>query len=197
MIRPGLKFNQDIPDQVNPHSPWPVSCQFCLNFTGKCYHKILRMKFSLLAVWMMVCIQGWAQGASVKIALSRDTVLLGNAFYLVYTFELKDANFKAPAIQGGLVLGQSLMNNTSFVDGQLKAVSSQRYLIQPSHSGPFVIPATTIESSSGDIDVPSIEVYVKENPSHLEEDPEEDKEWKTRDILTIKNHTPSRKTKKL
>lgn len=155
------------------------------------------MKFLLISVLVLTRLAGWAQQGSVKIAVSRDTVLLGNAFYLVYTFELKDAQFKAPDIRDGIILGQSLMNNTSFVDGQMKAISSQRYLIQPSHSGLFTIPATTISSSSGDIDVPAIEIYVKDNPSRLEEDPEVDKDWKTRDILTSKNISPTRKTKKI
>ncbi len=155
------------------------------------------MKFTLSLLFVIPYLTGWGQNGNVKIAISRDTVLLGNPFYLIYTFELKDAQFKAPVIQDGIILGQSLMNNTSFVDGQMKAISSQRYLIQPSHSGVFTIPATSIKSSSGDIDVPAIEIYVKENPSGLEEDPEEDKEWKNRDILTNKNTNPARKTKKL
>lgn len=155
------------------------------------------MKFTLSLLFVLPFLAGWGQNGNVKIAISRDTVLLGNAFYLIYTFELKDAQFKAPVIQDGIILGQSLMNNTSFVDGQMKAISSQRYLIQPSHAGIFTIPATTIKSSSGDIDVPAINIYVKENPSGLEEEPEEDKEWKNRDILTNKNTNPARKTKKI
>jgi hypothetical protein len=155
------------------------------------------MKFTLSLLFVISFLTGWGQNEKVKIAISRDTVLLGNAFYLIYTFELKDAQFKAPMIQDGIILGQSLMNNTSFMDGQMKAISSQRYLIQPSHSGLFTIPATIIKSSSGDIDVPAIEVYVKENPSGREEDPEEDKEWKNRDILIDKNTNPARKTKKI
>jgi len=157
------------------------------------------MKIILFLVLVLISVPGWSQNGNVKIAISRDTVLLGNAFYLIYTFELKDAQFKTPEIKNGVIIGQSLMNNTSFVDGQLRAISSQRYLIEPAHPGPFIIPATTIISSSGDIEVPSIEVYVKDNPSKLEEEPEQDKEWKTRDILTNKNtnSSPSRKTKKI
>lgn len=155
------------------------------------------MKFLLISALVLTRLAGWSQQGNVKIAVSRDTVLLGNAFYLVYTFELKDAQFKAPDIRNGIILGQSLMNNTSFVDGQMKAISSQRYLIQPSQTGLFTIPATTISSSSGDIDVPAIEIYVKDNPSRLEEDPEADKDWKNRDILTSKNTSPARKTKKI
>ncbi|MDZ4710654.1 MAG: BatD family protein [Saprospiraceae bacterium] len=155
------------------------------------------MKFILAPLLFLITFAVRAQNGTVKIAISRDTVLLGNAFYLIYTFELKEALFKAPDIQDGTILGQSMMNNTSFVDGQMKAISSQRYLIQPAHAGRFTIPATTIKSSSGDVEVPSIEVYVKENPSNLEEDPEEDNEWKNKDILINKNVNPSRKTKKI
>jgi len=159
--------------------------------------KRINMKFILAPLLVLITLAVRAQNGNVKIAISRDTVLLGNAFYLIYTFELKDAHFKPPEIQDGIILGQSMMNNTSFVDGQMKAISSQRYLIQPAHAGAFTIPGTTIKSSSGDVEVPSIEVYVKENPSNLEEDPEADKEWKNKDILNNKNVSPGRKTKKI
>jgi hypothetical protein len=138
-----------------------------------------------------------SQQPTLHISISRDTVLLGNAFYVQYTFDSKDGQFIAPDIKDGDVISQSFSSNTSIIDGEIKALHRQKYLIQPSHTGVFIIPGTSIKTSgpTGDIEVPQVQIVVKENPNQLEIDPEDDKDWILVDILAGK--IVKRKTKKL
>ncbi len=141
-----------------------------------------------------------AQQTVLNIAVSRDTVLLGNAFYIQYSFDMKDARLVTPSIKGGEVIAQNFVSNTSIIHGEIKVMHRQRYLIKPSQAGSFTIPATLIKSAAndtnGDLEIPSVEIYVKENPNNLVQDPEEDQSWQFNDILQGKN-TSKRKSKKI
>ena len=138
-----------------------------------------------------------SQQPTLNISISRDTVLLGNAFYIQYTFDSKNAQFIAPDIKDGDVISQSFSSNTSIMDGEIKALHKQKYLIQPSHTGVFIIPGTIIKTSGsiGDIEVPQVQIIVKENPNQLDIDPEDGKEWLLIDFLA--GNIVKRKSKKL
>lgn len=139
-----------------------------------------------------------SQSTTVGIAVSRDTILLGNQFYVQYTFDSKDGQFIAPNLKDADIIGQNFVSSTSLINGEIKAVHKQKYLIQPLSAGIFTIPATIIKSgdtSGADVDVPSLEIYVRQNPNHVSEDPEEDRSWQFKNILEGK--VGSRKSKRL
>lgn len=139
----------------------------------------------------------YSQNPTLHVAISRDTVLLGNAFWVMYTFDSQDGQFATPKIEDGDIISQSFSSNTSIQDGEIKAFHRQKLLIQPSGIGTFTIPSTVIKTSgqSGDIEVPMVQIIVKPNPQRLEIDPEEDKNWQTIDILAGK--AIKRKSKRL
>ncbi len=141
-----------------------------------------------------------AQATTLNIAISRDTVLLGNAFYVQYSYDMKDAQFIAPEIKGSEVIGQNFVSNTSIINGEIKVMHKQRYLIQPSETGEYTIPPTIVKSGAsdtgGDLEIPAVQIYVKPNPKKMDQDPEEDKSWQFIDILKGKP-TTKRKSKKL
>ena len=39
------------------------------------------------------------------------------------------------------------------------------------------------DRSGGDLDVPAVEIYVKQNPNRIEEDTEDDRSWQFKNIL--------------
>ncbi len=155
------------------------------------------MKPILIISCLVLCIPLMAQQPTLQISISRDTVLLGNAFYIQYTFDSKDGQFLAPEIKDGDIISQSFSSSTSIINGEIKALHRQKYLIQPTRSGAFIIPGTSIKTSgnTGDIEVPQVVITVKENPTLLELDPEDDKDWLLVDILAGK--IVKRKSKKL
>ena len=138
------------------------------------------MKKILILIFSFGALVLQSQSATVSIAVSRDTVLLGNQFYVQYTFDSKDGVFIAPDLKDAEIIGQNFVSNTSLINGEIKAVHKQKYLIQPLSAGLFTIPSTMIKSgdrSGGDLDVPAVEIYVKQNPNRIEEDPEDDRSW--------------------
>lgn len=141
----------------------------------------------------------FAQDAHISIAISRDTVLLGNAFYIQYSFDSKDGDMITPDIKNAEIIGQNFMSSTSIMNGEIKSIHKQRYLIQPTQIGTFTIPGTSIKTSnhvSDDVAIPDVSIYVVANPSHLEINPEEDNSWQ---FTEIKPGTsgPKRKSRKL
>ncbi|MBP8942067.1 MAG: BatD family protein [Saprospiraceae bacterium] len=156
------------------------------------------MKKILILIFSFGVLVLQSQSATVSIAVSRDTVLLGNQFYVQYTFDSKDGVFIAPDLKDAEIIGQNFVSNTSLINGEIKAVHKQKYLIQPLSAGLFTIPSTMIKSgdrSGGDLDVPAVEIYVKQNPNRIEEDPEDDRSWQFKNILEGK--ASGRKSKRL
>jgi BatD DUF11 like domain len=141
----------------------------------------------------------FAQDSHISIAVSRDTILLGNAFYVQYSFDSKDGQMITPDIKNAQIIGQNFMSSTSITNGEIRSVHIQKYLIQPTQSGPFTIPGSSIKTStheSGDLDIPDVTIYVMPNPQHLEIDPEEDSNWQFNEIKPGIGG-PKRKSKKL
>ncbi len=162
----------------------------------------MKKRFSIFT-FILVSISTMAQNSGIKIALSRDTILLGNAFYVQYTFNAEDAQFIPPSIKDAEILNQNFMSNTSFINGEMKSEHKQQFLIQPSKTGMFIIPATVIkihqDGKRSEVDVPDIAIYVKPNPGNLREDPEIDESWQSQEIVPGKTHDKviKRKTVKL
>ncbi|MEP7269323.1 MAG: BatD family protein [Saprospiraceae bacterium] len=155
------------------------------------------MKSFFVFVFSLAFFSIIAQSSTVEIAVSRDTVLLGNAFYIQYTFDSQDGQFLEPEVKDGVILEQSFSSNTSITNGEVKAVHKQKYLIQPKHAGVFSMPGTVIKSSNtlGDIEVPMVQIVVKPNPDTIEEGPEVDSDWQFIDLTQGK--TLKRKSKRI
>lgn len=93
------------------------------------------MKKILILIFSFGALVLQSQSATVSIAVSRDTVLLGNQFYVQYTFDSKDGVFIAPDLKDAEIIGQNFVSNTSLINGEIKAVHKQKYLIQPLSAG--------------------------------------------------------------
>jgi hypothetical protein len=132
------------------------------------------------------------------IAISRDTIYHGNAFYLLYTIGGNQLSLPTLTIEHADILSQSSSSNTSILNGEIKTSHKQKFLIRPHAPGLFVIPTRTIQSGKGQnesTEFPRIEVYVKPNPNQIEEEPEMDSRWQTNTLSM--DSSSKRKTKKL
>ncbi|HNR08886.1 MAG TPA: BatD family protein [Saprospiraceae bacterium] len=152
------------------------------------------MKYPIFFLLSLVAGQLTGQAGDVRVSVSRDTVLLGNAFFVQYTINRNDLRFRTPEFQDGHLLSQSSTSNTSIQDGKVQFQSTHRFLIQPERAGVFTIPSISLPGTT----IPAVEIYVQDNPQGLLEDPETDMEWSKRDLFhdsPVKN--PVRKTRKL
>lgn len=141
----------------------------------------------------------FSQDNHISIAISRDTILLGNSFYVQYSFDSKDGDMITPDIKNAEIIGQNFMSSTSIMNGEIRSVHKQRYLIQPTQIGTFTIAGSSIKTSnheSGDLVIPDVSIYVLANPQHLEIEPEEDNSWQFNEIKPGMGG-PKRKSRKL
>ena len=152
------------------------------------------MRYQFIFLLSLFTSQLPAQAGDIKVSVSRDTIFLGNAFFIQYTISRNDVRFHAPEFQGSHILSQSTMSNTSVQDGKVQFMVTHRYLVQPERAGVFTIPAITLAGTGAETTIPAIEIYVHDNPGGLQEDPEGDPDWINRDAAV---KIPVRKTRKL
>lgn len=156
------------------------------------------MKYRYIFLLSLFASQLPGQAGDIRVSVSRDTIFLGNAFFIQYTIGRNDVRFRAPEFEDSHILSQSTTSNTSVQDGKVQFQVTHRYLVQPERAGVFTIPSITLAGTGVQTTIPAIEVYVQDNPGGLQEDPEEDPDWINRDRLhdsAVKN--PVRKTRKL
>lgn len=156
------------------------------------------MKFPFIFFISLMADHLAGQAGDIRVSVSRDTLFLGNAFFIQYTISRNDIRFRAPEFQDSHILSQSTMSNTTMQDGKVQFVVTHRFLIQPEKAGVFTIPSITLAGTGAETTIPAIEIYVNENPDGLQEDPEGDPDWMNRDRIhgsPVKN--PVRKTRKL
>ncbi len=77
------------------------------------------MKSILIISCLMWTLPLRAQQPTLQISISRDTILLGNAFYIQYTFDSKDGQFLAPDIKEGDIISQSFSSSSSIINGEI------------------------------------------------------------------------------
>lgn len=152
------------------------------------------MKYPFIFLLSLFASQVPGQSGDIRVSVSRDTILLGNAFFIQYTIGRNDVRFRAPEFQDSHILSQSTMSNTSIQDGKVQFMVTHRYLVQPERAGVFTIPSITLAGPGAETTIPAVEIYVHDNPEGLQEDPEGDPDWVNRDAA-VKN--PVRKTRKL
>lgn len=160
---------------------------------------MMKLKHSSIIVLLAFSfLHSYAQDAHITLAISRDTVLLGNAFYVQYSFDSKDGQITTPLINPSMIIGQTFKSSTSIINGEVKAIHKQRYLIQPTQEGLFYIPPTSLKSDSqlNNEETPEVTIYVKANPQNIEMDPEDDSSWQFNEVKPVIGSS-KRKSKKL
>ncbi len=156
------------------------------------------MKYRYVFLLSLIASQLPGQAGDIRVSVSRDTIFLGNAFFILYSISRNDVRFRAPEFEDSYILSQSTTSNTSVQDGKVQFQVTHRYLVQPERAGVFTIPSITLAGTGAETTIPAIEIYVHDNPGGLQEDPEGDPDWINRDRLhgsAVKN--PVRKTRKL
>ncbi len=159
------------------------------------------MKSSHFIFFVTLCffaLPGLSQDTHIAIAVSRDTVLLGNAFYVQYSFDAQDGHIITPEIKGAKIIGQNFVSSTSVINGEIKSLHKQKYLIEPVEEGIFTIPGSSFKSAKNEssADIPDVTIFVKSNPGHLEIEPEDDSSWQFNEIKPGIGG-PKRKSRKL
>jgi len=106
------------------------------------------------------------QDAQFSIAVSNDSILLGNHFEVTFTMENTNGrNFQTPDFKGfQIVGGPSQSSQMSIINGEMTQKKSWTYYLEPSDIGNYYIEPASIETDDGILETAPIEVLVVPNP---------------------------------
>lgn len=123
----------------------------------------------------LLCLLGglgaaWAQpseGASFELNFSYDTIGLEETLTLNYTLHNTQAvgQFTLPNFTNGqLVAGPMVSQSISSINGHVTRKCTYTYVLKPENLGLLFLPATTIETEAGWLDLPEQTVVVVADP---------------------------------
>ena len=121
----------------------------------------LSILFLLTAVSSIV-----AQEVKFSVAVSSDTLLVGNYLELKYTIENAQPNgFEPPSFANmEIVGGPNTSTSISIVNGEMTQSASYSYYLKPPDIGAYTIPPAFLKNGDSGIETPPIEIYVLPNP---------------------------------
>jgi len=128
----------------------------------------------LLLVTFSVCVQfSFAQTPKFSVAVSSDTILLGNYFELKFTIENAPANgFQAPDLHKfDIIGGPNTSSSMSIINGEVSQSSSYTYYLKPPDIGVYTIKPAYLTSEDIALETFPIDVIVIPNPDHIIQKP--------------------------
>ena len=113
------------------------------------------------------------EGATFKVEVSTDSVLLGN--YIEVTFTLENANmedFQAPTFEGfQIISGPNQSSSFSMVNGKVSQQASYSYYLEPKDIGNYYIPPASVSTGEQVLETMPIEIMVVPNPDGIIQQP--------------------------
>ena len=145
------------------------------------------------------------EGATFKVEVSSDSVLLGN--YIVATFTLENASmedFQAPTFKGfQIISGPNQSSSFSMINGAVTQKASYSYYLEPIDIGSYYIPPASVSTGEQVLETIPIEILVAPNPDGIIQNPTRQPDRFGRDFFQQDffgtppaRQTPTKKTKK-
>lgn len=115
----------------------------------------------------------YAQGPTFEVAVSTDSILLGN--HIEVTFTLSNGameEFQPPTFDGFQILsGPNQSTSISMVNGTTSQTASYSYFLKPIDIGNYFIPPATVISEDIALETKPIEILVVPNPDGIVQQP--------------------------
>jgi len=109
------------------------------------------------------------EGATFKVEVSTDSVLLGN--YVEVTFTLENASmedFQVPTFEGfRIVSGPNQSSSFSMMNGKVSQKASYSYYLEPKDIGNYYIPPATVSTGEQVLETMPVEILVAPNPDGI------------------------------
>lgn len=126
------------------------------------------MKSSFIAFILLLSLNSFAQKTTFEVSVSKDTILLGNAFDIQYTYENISGDFQQPSFEGfEVVFGPQVSTSFQFINGESKQSASYLYRLRPIYIGCDSIPEAILLSDSETYKSPKVAYCVLENPDNI------------------------------
>lgn len=136
-------------------------------------------KYSLLSLWMLVCVTAFTQkDIHFSSSISNDSILIGNYFELSYTLENAEmVAFNAPNFEDfEVVAGPNTSSTMSIVNGDVTQTISYSYYLRPTEMGSYNIPIASVKTEKGTLESEVIRIQVVPNPDGIIEEPTQSKQ---------------------
>lgn len=126
--------------------------------------RILALLFTV--VWVQVAS---AQSPTFSVAVSSDTILLGNYFELKFTIENStSAGFEAPDLhEFNVIGGPNTSSGMSIINGDVNQTASYTYYLEPSDIGVYTIKPAYLTTGELSFETPPIDIIVVPNPEGI------------------------------
>jgi hypothetical protein len=114
-----------------------------------------------------------AQSPKFTVAVSSDTILLGNYFELKFTIENATSNgFEAPDMYDFNVIGgPNTSTSISIINGEMTQSATYTYYLEPMEIGVFTIRPAYLTSGDVALETPPIDIIVVPNPEGIIQPP--------------------------
>jgi hypothetical protein len=133
------------------------------------------------------------QDAEFRVAVSSDTVLLGNYFEVKFTVLNTDGKFTPPNFSGlKIIAGPNKASSYSMINGEVSQSSSYIYYLKPDTEGEYLIDEAIINTSDGELHSPKIKIVVMPNPNGIKQNP---RSFDEDEALPLINPIPANKKK--
>lgn len=112
--------------------------------------------------------------------VSNDSILLGNAFEVIFTLEnARGTNFQMPDFSDFLVVGGPNQSSSfSMMNGEVTQSVSYSYFLEPKDVGNFYIEPASVEAADMVLETQPLEIIVVPNPDGIIQQPKRrGQEW--------------------
>ncbi len=137
--------------------------------------QIIKIMRQILAITIYIFLSSflYAQGPNFEVAVSTDSVLLGN--YIEVSFTLSNGameEFQPPVFDGFKILsGPNQSTSISMVNGTTSQTASYSYYLEPSDIGNYFIPPARVIAEDIALETKPIEILVVPNPDGIIQQP--------------------------
>lgn len=130
-------------------------------------------KVSTILFVAFAVVFAWGQEAKFTVAISVDSLLLGNPTQVTFSLEnAQGSNFSPPDFVGfDMVGGPSQSSSFSMINGKVTQSQSFTYYLEPQDVGNYYIQAASIETGEGILETEPVPILVVPNPDGVKQKP--------------------------
>ncbi len=125
-------------------------------------------------LFVLSCVQfALAQSPKFTVAVSSDTILLGNYFELKFTVENSTSTgFEAPDLhEFNVIGGPNTASSMSIINGEVSQTASFTYYLEPTDIGVYTIKPAYLTTGEDALETPPIDIIVIPNPDGIVKQP--------------------------
>ena len=126
-----------------------------------------------ICILLYVCACHIAEAQEVSVAVSYDTVYMGNVLAVQYSMENWQGDLKQPDFGDFEVVGgPQLSSSMSYSGGQrYSSTSITFYLKPPDTQGDYILPAQKFQGEGKEVMTVEKRIVVKDNPGRIQQNP--------------------------